>query len=279
MNVRGIIKDSLKYPFSDWKKILILGIILIVTDIVNISMNFGENVYLLILLMGIAFVVGFLVNGYIYRIIKSSLDGKVELPEFNNWVDMGVEGAKVYIVYIVYIIPTILLIIYFLMIYLSSYGAIFNLEISTFDFIPAFNSVFWSGIGNFISLNSLFGIASSGHFYAPIGILYLIIITPILLVAIANMAFYEGDLKSAFKVREIIEEISLIGWGNLIKWYILTGIIFIIFTNITFIVIYLFNMINLHLLGVIISALIIYPYFSIFLARSVALFYMPDEED
>ena len=278
MNVRGIIKDSLKYPFSDWKKILILGIILVVNDIVNISMNFGENVYLLILLMGIAFVVGFLVNGYIYRIIKSSLDGKVELPEFKNWVDMGVEGAKVYIVYIVYIIPTILLIIYFLMIYLSSHGTTFNFGISAFDFIPAFNSVFWSGIGYFISLNSLFGIASSGHFYAPIGILYLIIITPILLVAIANMAFYEGDLKSAFKIREIIEEVSLIGWGNLIKWYILTGIILIIFTIITTIVFYLFNFIN-HLLGVIISALIIYPYFSIFLARSVALFYMPDEED
>ena len=33
-------------------------------------------------------------------------------------------------------------------------------------------------------------------------------VIPIILVAIANMAYYEGEFKSAFRIREIIEEIS-----------------------------------------------------------------------
>lgn len=272
MKIREITKDALKYPFSDWKKFLILGIILVITEIVNISMNFGENPDLLVLLILIAFIAGFFVNGYIFRIIKSSLDGKVELPEFKKWAKMGAEGAKVYIVYMIYLIPVILLIIY-----LSLYGVIINFWISAFDFIPAFNSVFWQGIGNFISINSLFGIVY-GSVYPFIGIIYIFIVTPILLVAIANMVYDEGELKSGFRIREIFEEISSIGWKNLIKWYILTGILFVFFMVIVVFIFYLFNFIN-HLLGEIMNALIIYPYISIFLARSIALFYKPDEED
>lgn len=53
MKVMEITKNALKYPFSDWKKLLILGVILVVTDIVHISINFGENVDLLVLLIGL----------------------------------------------------------------------------------------------------------------------------------------------------------------------------------------------------------------------------------
>jgi hypothetical protein len=273
MEIKKIVIDSLKYPFSNWKKMLILGIILVITDTANISLNFGKNVDLLVILIGIAFVAGLLVNGYIFRTIKSSLDGKIELPEFNNWADMSLKGAKVYIVSIVYLIPVILSIIY-----LSSLATYFG--INAIEFIPAFHSVFWQGIGNFFDLIGLFGMV----IYQPAGIifietLYLIIITPILLVAIASMAFDNGDLKSAFEIRDIIEEISIIGWGNLIKWYILTGIIFIIFMNVTFIEVSLFNMIKLHLLGEIINSLIICSYLSIFLSHSMALFYKPILED
>lgn len=279
MKVMEITKNALKYPFSDWKKLLILGVILVVTDIVHISMNFGENVDLLVLLIGIAFIIGFLVNGYIFRIINSSFDSKIELPEFNNWVNMGEEGAKVYMVYMVYLIPIILLIIYLI---LSYYGAILNFNhyfrLNVFDYLdPVYNSVLWQGINSFLGLISLF-VIDTGHGYAFIGMLYIIIITPILLIAIANMVYDGGYLKSAFKIREIIGEISAIGWKNLIKWYILTGIIFIILMILSTFIFYFFNFIN-HLLGEIINALIIYPYITIFLARSVALFYMPDEED
>ena len=40
MNMSEIIKDSLRYPFSDWKKILILGLIVIVSTIPNSILPF-----------------------------------------------------------------------------------------------------------------------------------------------------------------------------------------------------------------------------------------------
>lgn len=280
MKVRGIIKDSLKYPLSDWKKFLILGLIFIIIYILNISAHYGKNVYLLVLLLGIAFVVGLFVNGYIFRIINSTFDGKVELPEFNNWHDMGVEGVKVYLVYIVYLIPVSLIIIDFILLFS---GKTLNFGISVFDVIPEPNSVLWMGINSFIS-----SINTIGTFYpteqayqpifgilCPIGILYTIIITPILLMAIANMVLDEGDLKSAYKIREIFEEISIIGWGNLIKWYILTGIIFMILMSVELIIFLIFQSISPKIIGII-SALFLFPYFSLFLARSIGLFYLPE---
>jgi hypothetical protein len=282
MKVTEIIQNSLKYPLKDWKKFLILGIIFIILNIAYISRSLGEeNVDLLAIFVGIAFVVGFLVNGYIFRIIKSSFDGKVELPKFDNWIDIGLEGAKVYIVYMIYLIPTILLSIVLIS---SSYNVMLSSGLSTIDLIASFNSVLWQGTLIFISIIILFGttvavdvIIRLGILY-PIGILYSIIITPIFLVAIANMGYDEGDLKSAFKIREILGEISIIGWGNLIKWYIIMGIIFIAFWIISNIVLYLFSLIN-PIIGGILLALTIYPYLTMFLARSMALFYLPDEEE
>jgi hypothetical protein len=282
MKVTEIIQNSLKYPLKDWKKFLILGIIFIILNIAYISRSLGEeNVDLLAIFVGIAFVVGFLVNGYIFRIIKSSFDGKVELPKFDNWIDMGLEGAKVYIVYMIYLIPTVLLSIVLIS---SSYNVMLSSGLSTIDLIASFNSVLWQGTLIFIGLIILFGttvavdvIIRLGVLY-PIVILYSIIVTPIFLVAIANMGYDEGDLKSAFKIREILGEISIIGWGNLIKWYIIMGIIFIAFWIISNIVLYLFSLIN-PIIGGILLALTIYPYLTMFLARSMALFYLPDEEE
>lgn len=221
MDTVEIIKDALKYPLSDWKKILILGVIIIITSIINIPMLLGiNNNDIIVLLAGIGFLIGFLVNGYSFRIIKSSLDGNRKPPEFSNWINMGIEGAKVYMVYIIYLIPVILLISYLV---LSSYENLaLNLNevgLNLFTYlISLLNSVIWEGIFNFIMvLISLFTIIIFGTSANIIGILYIILVTPIILVAIANMAYYEGEFKSAFRLGEIIEEISLIGWSNLIK--------------------------------------------------------------
>lgn len=276
MKVRRIIRDSLKYPLSDWKKFLILGIIFLIIYILNFTAHHGKNVYLLVLLIGIAFVVGLFINGYIFRIINSTFDGKDELPEFNNWRDMGLEGVKVYLGYIVYLLPVLLIIIDFILFFS---GKASNLGLSAFDVIPEPNSVLWQGINSVINSMLSIGIAYPQMYAYPvysIGILYLIIMTPIMLMAIANMVLDDGDLKSAYKIREIFEEISVIGWGNLIKWYILTGIIFLILMAIGLIIFLLYNTINPIIIEIL-SALFIYPYFTLFLARSIALFYIPEE--
>jgi hypothetical protein len=63
MDIGEIVSDSIKYPTSNWGKVLILGVIMIASFLI-------VSVFLLI--------------GYIFRIIKATLAGLDELPEFND---------------------------------------------------------------------------------------------------------------------------------------------------------------------------------------------------
>ena len=285
MNIREIVKDAVNYPLSDWKKILILGIIIVISGISTIVAPLGtSNMDVKLLLFGIGFIIGLFVSGYMFRIIKLSLNGKTELPEFKDLVDMGAEGVKVFLTFIVYSIPAILIILILTLSFSESYVlALGNIGLNPLNLVlNPFLSVIWQGIMIVSSLLYLFFlfIEPDSGIYAFIGILYMIIITPILLVAIANMAYYEGELRSAFRFQEILNEISSIGWFNLIKWYIVNGIIFlIIFMGINTVISYIFGLIHLDIVGGVLISLIVTPYFYMYFARSVALFYMPDKED
>ena len=41
MNISEIIGNAFKYPFSDWKKILILGILTVFTELIPILQSLG----------------------------------------------------------------------------------------------------------------------------------------------------------------------------------------------------------------------------------------------
>ncbi|MBV1767205.1 MAG: DUF4013 domain-containing protein, partial [Methanobacterium sp.] len=91
MDIGEIYSDAIQYPSSDWKKVIILGIITILS----------------ILIVPI-----FLVMGYVFRALKASIAGSEELPEFDEWGDMLVDGLKVFLVGFVYfLIPAIILFI------------------------------------------------------------------------------------------------------------------------------------------------------------------------
>ena len=84
MSINGNISNSLQYPIKNWVKLIILGIILII-PIVN--------------LIGL---------GYYLRIIKSTLAGLDELPDFERVGELFINGIKILIVCIIYaIVPLI----------------------------------------------------------------------------------------------------------------------------------------------------------------------------
>jgi hypothetical protein len=84
MNINKNISDSLKYPIKDWKKIIILGIILMIP------------------------IVNFIGLGYYLRIIKSNVNGLDEFPNFEGVQELFIDGVKVVIVCIIYtIVPLI----------------------------------------------------------------------------------------------------------------------------------------------------------------------------
>ena len=250
MNIGEILTDATTYPLSDWKKIVILGIILLLSNILiikNINATLSTNIAIIY-----SFIIGpiifLFVKGYWFRIIKFSLADEVELPEFNAWVNMFIDGIKVFIVTAVYMIPSILV-------------------------LAALSFTSTLGIGSNPSMFLVDIILGSG-IWSVIAILYSIIILPLMLMAIANMANNDSKLGAAFKFREILNKISSIGWIKLIVWYILTVIIFLFFATVgIFIIVNISFLLTPPIVEQLLLVLILIPYLFMYLARSTALCY------
>jgi len=253
MNISEIVEDAVRYPFSDWKKILILGIIMIFASLSSILQSvIPSNVGLKLILFVVGVIlIGFFARGYQYRIIKSSLSNINILPEFNDWVNMLIDGIKVFIVNIIYLIPGILIIAVAALSILTQIGSISS-NLSAYDINIILNSI---------------GIIS-------IAILYFIVIIPIMYVAIAHMANNDSKLSAAFRFREILTKISTIGWVDLLIWYIITGIIFLVLLFVGSIITSIIGRLIFVPLGLILMSLLVTPYIYMYLSRSVALFYM-----
>lgn len=249
MKIKEIIKDSIKYPFSDWKKVLILGIIVLFTTLNYTFQSLGMGMVLLSNLGIFGLVFGLFVYGYGIKILKSSLTGFAELPEFNNWFDIFIDGFKVIVVNVGYTIPLILIL-----------------------FFSGLLLGFTAGIMEIGNITSLLWVIIIMAF------LYLIIIFPIFLVSLANMAFHNDDLGAAFNFREIFNKISSIGWGKFITWYIITIIICLGLIFAWGVIGAIFNLISLKFAGTLLSQLILLPYLIVFVFRSVALIYLSESQ-
>ncbi len=247
MKIGEIVKDSIRYPFSHWKSFLILGIIIILASPRFISQSLGLNIVLALFLGMFGLLFGILIEGYEIRILKSSQAGFNELPDFDDWFDMIINGIKVILVRIIYFIPLFLIIVLI--------G--FPLGLSS----------------GFLGANTL---TTFLVVVVIVVLLYLLIVYPVFLMALSNMAFY-GKLESAFEFRQIINKISSIGWKNFILWYIVTGIICLIIIFIGALIEALFILIQLKIVGVLLVPLIVIPYLIIYLFRSTALFYLSDD--
>ena len=182
----------------------------------------------------------FLLIGYVFRIIKATLAGIDELPEFDEIGSMFVDGLKVFVVGIIYAIPVCDHISNCRFINGRKYCC--NYSKSSYGYLLAIL------LGNII----FFIIA--------------LIIGLVELMAIANMAYNDGDLGAAFRFSEILDIIAAIGWGK----YIATYIVIVIIAMIGVIIGALTMII---LIGFILLPLIILPYVVMFEARGIALLF------
>lgn len=246
MDIGDLVSDALKYPLSDWTKILILGIILVIAGIGNISRSIITDSTLISVLGIIGFIVGLLGYGYVFRIIKSSLAGISELPSFDDFVTMFIDGIKLAVVGFVYSIPAVILILIF------AASIIISLILNPSS-VPI-GALIGAGVGIILAM------------------LYMLIITPIIAIAVANMAYNDGEFGAAFRFSEILDNIGNIGWGDLIIWYIVTIIVYIVIAIIGGIIISLFSLIS-PVVAIVLMSLIVTPYLQMYVARSVALIY------
>lgn len=238
--ILDIYKDALEYSAKDWIKLVILGVIC---------------------LFSFLLLPAFLITGYNYRVINTAvhgiINGRDPLPDFDDLIDMFVDGVKVVIIQIVYLlIPAIVFLIFAIVAGHLSGG------ISTALMI----------IGCIITF--------------ALGIVACLMSQ----MALCHMAYNEGSFSKAFAFSELKEVIDEIGWFKCIATYlgliIITLVISFVVTLIIGAVFTVFGISSfalgvnpggIFLLGAFINSLItmflVGPYLSIFNSRSIGLLY------
>lgn len=206
MGITDLIKNSMKYPFSDMKTFLKLGVIITILSIITTSLNyifvtaiydvnyeslsvstnitsFAEasniafsniptNTWIIIAILSIlAIFVSLYILGYHLNVINNAVNKQYILPNFNKPINKIINGFKVAIVSIAYlIIPTILL----------NLGIIIGGNLTLIFFI----------IGMILMI-------------------YMSLLTPM---AIVHMSVNDNKISYAFKFNEIRQIISKISW-------------------------------------------------------------------
>lgn len=225
VNIVDNIIESLKYPFNDLVKILILTIIMIIP------------------------IVNFIGLGYYLRIIKSTLAGIDEVPEFDDLGELFIDGLKILVVGIVYMIVPIAI---------FAIAGLFSVPAATIDYS--------SGYSYYVPFAAMSGLSIV---LMLIGFIVEILVLLIYYPAIVNMALYDSEIGAAFRFSEILDRISAIGWGSYILWIIAI----IIATAIVGIIL---GIIGVILAFILIGFLILFAtgaYLSMFQARSIGLLF------
>lgn len=238
--ILDIYKDAFEYSAQDWKTLILLGVMAVLS----------------ILLLPV-----FLITGYNYRVIDTAvhgiINGKDQLPDFDDLIGMFIDGIKVVIVQIVYVI------------------------------IPIIVFLISAVIASYLS-----GVASVAVMIIGSLITFLLVIICCLLVqmGLCHMAYNGGAFTKAFAVKELMAVIDDIGWVECIATYlgliIITLVVAIVVTTIIGVIFSIFGFSGLllgadtsgvFLLGTIINWLVsmflVGPYLSIFNSRSIGLLY------
>lgn len=215
-------------------KVIILGFLTLLSFVgILTEINLFTLLFLIILPLPL---------GYLFKIIKSSFKGSDNLPDFNHWRSMYTDGLRLILVLLIYAIPLVTAFLFF------NYEVIFNLSIPGFSLY-----LLWSWL-----------LGSTTQ------IIILLLIGLVEYIGIANMALYDGKISAAFRFREIIHRISMIGWKEYLIYYAIIWILGILTALISLLALTI-------MVGFVIIPLLIAPYFVILNARFLALVFASSE--
>ncbi|MCC7553109.1 MAG: DUF4013 domain-containing protein [Methanobacteriaceae archaeon] len=257
MDIVDIFKESLYFPTKDLNKLVILGVIFIISNIPTFLLGFGLSLDnfdpsgILSLIFGIlSLIVSIYLFGYFINMLRNTIDYQDELPEFNDFSDHIVVGIKGILIAIFYfIIPTI--IAFILAFVTGAFGKLGEIVMLNGQAIPD------QLVSEFL-LSSSIAIILSCIIFIIFSLLYIIA-----LVRFAD----KGNMGAAVEFGEVFKTIGNIGWGKYIVWYILMGIVGFFLAIISGILIFI------PIIGVIINILIIRSYSMIFTAKATGLIY------
>lgn len=185
----------------------------------------------------------FFICGYALRIIRSTLEENSEVPPFNEQIGtLFINGMKVFLITTLYaLLPLFLTTIWILTGFSGISPQSFQFEYISFELLISI-------IGSYVFI-------ISGLAFLPLEIL-----------AISNMALYNGELSAAFRFKEIYEHAKGIKLKNYLIWYVTT----LIAVGVILFIGWLTIQISV---GLLLVPLIFIPYIIMFVARSAALIF------
>ncbi len=265
MDVVEIFKDSLRYPLKDNNKLIMLGVLIIISGIIafisgviQFSLSqFSTPIYMITMIL--LFIISIIVSGYALSVVKETLLNSEIVPSI-DLVKNLISGIKIAIVSIIYyLIPLVITL------FVSYLNGTFNsiIKIITYSIQNFFNPNISEPI---LTTGSTFGLMN-------ISILWFIlsaITTLFLIIGIIRLA-KNGNIIEALKMNEVFNDIKKIGIGNYIivcVLYLLIGIIISFFSAI---------FILIPIIGIIVFLLVISPYIVMFSGRTFGLIYNESE--
>ncbi|WP_407380923.1 DUF4013 domain-containing protein [Methanobrevibacter sp.] len=263
MEFGEIFKDALKYPISDYKALLIVGVLFLISSLVLVLAQFGVSDSTFSMVWAIvALLVSILLMGYALSVMKNGIELDDEIPAF-DWVKNFVDGLKVLVVNIIYmIIPTIICGIIGFISIMPAISEIFSSERIARMGSSADISIIFSTVPSSVWDSLFAGIAIT----AIIAIILFIIFGLFETIAQCRLAKYDS-LGEAFSVGEIYSDIKEIGILKLIAFLIVLWIIACIIGIIgAFIT-------AIPYVGLIIAALVVYPFILLYSNRALGLLY------
>ena len=260
MEYSKVFKDAFLYPTKNWKIFILLGVLAIIINLfwqVNLNILSTGYVTIGVLLVTIAIMIIYIfIQGYNLDIIRETIHHSDELPAIDFTKNL-LDGVRVFIISIVYFIP--LIVIWFYSAYLFGFFKMLN-TIRPFVVKHGYNYF------NYIPEDWLINFMGTFLTLLIIGIVLLFITLSFFYIAEARLAKFD-KLLSAFQIREILNDISKIKWGNYILWlFILFIILFLLY--LVYLIIF-----SIGIIGIIISSLLICPYVFIFISRNIGLIY------
>jgi hypothetical protein len=255
------LKESLKYPISNLKDVLVVGTIFLIAALINYILIINGHQDTLELII-INFLVGAFVFGFLITIVRFTLEEKDKIPifYFKKHFKLGIKASILKTLY--FIIPTIFIII---------------LSISMGTHVNAVNGVLNSTIDSLNQSYHLSGIEYANTIFnvflnknnwtiAIFGLIIYIIFDGLTFMAYGRLA-ETGSLKKSLNLKLIYYKFVTYGWKNFTKWYIQ----FLIIAEIFLLISALLSLIPY--VGFIIVSFLVTPYYLMFKYRSIGDMY------
>lgn len=268
-SITDVVKEGLKYPLNDGKKVLTFGAIFLVSSIISLLMDYfvydslmviedaapletfqslfaaipQTNMALIAFTGIVTFIIMLFCAGYIYEIIKYAIEGRNELPGFSDIKGLFLNGIRMIIVEIGYMILPIIL--FFLGLMLAANEAVGS------------------------------GVNAIGGIILLIALIFAIFAALCEVMAICHMVS-KDELAAAFRFKEILALIKNIGWGKfigiLLFSFIVIGILSVffdvVFTGIAFgLSVIIGSSLAFLIIKTILDSLLVTPYISIVIGR------------